>query len=77
LFPVVGKKEELRNAVFSLCRLQKTVTSLKIRALFCDQVRTVDKGRIQETIGVLGHELLAKVDRGLILHVELEDYVTL
>jgi mRNA interferase MazF len=46
------------------------------RAL-CDQVRTIDKGRIRETIGVLSRELLGKVDRGLILHLELEDYVTL
>jgi mRNA interferase MazF len=46
------------------------------RAL-CDQVRTLDKGRIRETIGVLSQELLGKVDRGLILHLELEDYVTL
>jgi mRNA interferase MazF len=46
------------------------------RALW-DQVRTIDKGRIRETIGVLSRELLGKVDRGLILHLELEDYVTL
>lgn len=46
------------------------------RAL-CDQVRTIDKGRIRETIGVLGHESLGKIDRGLILHLELEDYVKL
>ena len=44
------------------------------RAL-CDQVRTVDKARIQETVGVLGHALLGKIDRGQILHLELEDYV--
>lgn len=46
------------------------------RAL-CDQVRTIDKRRIRETLGVLGDESLGKVDRGLILHLELEDYVTL
>lgn len=45
------------------------------RAL-CDQVRAIDKGRVRETIGVLTRELLGKVDRGLILHLELEDYVT-
>ncbi len=44
------------------------------RAL-CDQVRTIDKGRIRETVGVLSGELLVKIDRGLILHLELEDYV--
>jgi mRNA interferase MazF len=46
------------------------------RAL-CDQVRTIDKGRVQETVGVLSGESLAKIDRGLILHLELEDYVKL
>ena len=46
------------------------------RAL-CDQVRTIDKGRIRESIGVLSGELLAKIDRGMILHLELEDYVKL
>jgi mRNA interferase MazF len=44
------------------------------RAL-CDQVRTIDKGRVRRSVGVLTHELLGKVDRGLILHLELEDYV--
>jgi mRNA interferase MazF len=46
------------------------------RAL-CDQVRTIDKGRIRESIGILTSELLSKIDRGLILHLELEDYVKL
>jgi mRNA interferase MazF len=45
------------------------------RAL-CDQVRTIDKGRIRSTIGALSDTLLGKVDRGLILHLQLEDYVT-
>jgi mRNA interferase MazF len=44
------------------------------RAL-CDQVRTIDKGRIRQSVGVLSRELLGKIDRGLILHLELEDYV--
>lgn len=44
------------------------------RAL-CDQVRAIDKERIRGTAGVLSRELLGKVDRGLILHLELEDYV--
>jgi len=46
------------------------------RAL-CEQVRTIDKGRIRESVGVLSSELLGKIDRGLILHLELEDYVKL
>jgi mRNA interferase MazF len=44
------------------------------RAL-CDQVRTIDKGRVRETVGVLAQELMGKIDRGLILHLELEDYL--
>jgi mRNA interferase MazF len=44
------------------------------RAL-CDQVRTIDKGRIRGTAGVLGPEPLRRIDRGLILHLELEEYV--
>ena len=43
------------------------------RAL-CDQVRTVDKGRISRTIGVLDRAILQKLDRGLILHLQLEAY---
>jgi len=46
------------------------------RAL-CDQVRTIDKGRIQRTVGVMTSGALAKIDRGLILHLQLEDYVTI
>jgi mRNA interferase MazF len=46
------------------------------RAL-CDQIRTIDKRRIRETVEVINGELLGKIDRGLILHLELEDYVKL
>jgi mRNA interferase MazF len=46
------------------------------RAL-CDQIRTIDRRRIRETVGVINGELLGKIDRGLILHLELEDYVKL
>ena len=45
--------------------------------VLCDQVRTIDKQRIRQTIGVLTSELLGKIDRGLTLHLELEDYVKL
>ena len=53
---------------------KETRASKDSRAL-CDQVRTIDKGRIRQTVGVLDGELLGKIDRGLILHLELEDYV--
>jgi mRNA interferase MazF len=45
------------------------------RAL-CDQVRTIDKRRIRDALGVLSPELVGRIDRGLILHLELEGYVT-
>ena len=45
--------------------------------VLCDQVRTIDKGRIRGTVGVLSPELLGRIDRGLILHLELEGYVRL
>jgi mRNA interferase MazF len=54
---------------------QDTLLPKDSRAL-CDQVRTIDKRWIRRIIGVLGAELLARIDRGLILHLELEDYVT-
>jgi mRNA interferase MazF len=57
-----------------LLSTKETHLSKDSRAL-CDQVRTIDKRRIRETVGVLGHELMAKIDRGLILHLELEEYV--
>jgi mRNA interferase MazF len=58
-----------------LLSARDTVLPKDSRAL-CDQVRTVDKRRIRDTVGVLRPELLARVDRGLILHLELENYVT-
>ena len=59
-----------------LLSVKETHLPKNSRAL-CDQVRTIDKRRIQEILGVLAEESLGKVDRGLILHLELEDYVTL
>lgn len=48
---------------------------LKDSRALCDQVRTIDKGRIQRTAGVLSGETLRRIDRGLILHLKLEDYI--
>ena len=59
-----------------LLSVKETHLPKDARAL-CDQVRTIDKRRIQETLGVLDDASLGKVDRGLILHLEPEDYVTL
>jgi mRNA interferase MazF len=53
----------------------KETRLLKDSRALCDQVRTIDKGRIRGTAGVLSSELLGKVDRGLILHLEIEGYV--
>lgn len=60
--PVVSRKES---------RLPRVSRAL------CDQVRTIDKGRIQRTVDVLPDSALAKIDRGLILHLQLEDYVSI
>ena len=59
-----------------LLSAKETHLSKESRAL-CDQVRTIDKRRIREILGVLGQELVGRIDRGLILHLELEDYVKL
>ncbi len=44
------------------------------RAL-CDQVRTIDKSRIRDRSGVLDGQALRRIDRGLILHLGLEDWL--
>jgi mRNA interferase MazF len=54
--------------------LKETRLSRESRAL-CDQVRTIDKGRIRRTTGALSSAILGRIDRGLILHLELEEYV--
>jgi mRNA-degrading endonuclease toxin of MazEF toxin-antitoxin module len=43
------------------------------RAL-CDQVRAVDKERVARTVRLLDKAAIQKIDRGLILHLQLEDY---
>lgn len=58
-----------------LLSAEDTLLPKNSRAL-CDQVRTIDKRRIRGTVGLLRPELLARIDRGLLLHLELEDYVT-
>jgi mRNA interferase MazF len=74
LSSVTGRAAD--RLVQPLLSAQDTRLPKNSRAL-CDQVRTIDKRRIRGTVGVLGPELLGKVDRGLILHLELEGYVRL
>jgi mRNA interferase MazF len=74
LSPVTGRAAE--RLVQPLLAAKDTRLPKKSRAL-CDQVRTVDKGRIRGSAGVLRSELLGRIDRGLILHLELEGYVRL
>ena len=74
LSSVQGRATE--RLVQPLLAAKETQLPKDSRAL-CDQVRTIDKGRIRASIGVLNGELLGKIDRGLILHLELEDYVKL
>jgi len=38
-------------------------------------VRTIDKGRVTSAIGVLNRAVLRKLDNGLILHLQLEEYL--
>ena len=72
LSSVTGRAAD--RLVQPLVSAKETHLSKDSRAL-CDQVRTIDKGRVQGTVGVLSGKLLAKIDRGLILHLELEEYV--
>jgi mRNA interferase MazF len=72
LSSVTGRAAD--RLVQPLLSAKETHLAKDSRAL-CDQVRTIDKRRIRETLGVLGEVLLGKIDRGLILHLELEDYV--
>ncbi len=44
------------------------------RAL-CDQVRTVDKERIRQVVRVLESSAMQKIDRGLLLHFQLEGHL--
>lgn len=44
------------------------------RAL-CDQVRTIDKSRLRRVVSVLPRESLVRIDRGLILHLSLDEYL--
>jgi mRNA interferase MazF len=74
LSSVTGRAAE--RLVQPLLSAKETHLPKDSRAL-CDQVRTIDKRRIRDTVGVLSGELLGKIDRGLILHLELEDYVKL
>lgn len=74
LSSVRGRAAE--RLVQPLLAARETQLPKNSRAL-CDQVRTIDKKRIRGSVGVLSSELLSKIDRGLILHLELEDYVKL
>ncbi len=66
-----GRQDRLIQPILSL---KETRLPKDSRAL-CDQVRTIDKRRIQRTVGVMSVAALSGVDRGLILHLELEEYV--
>jgi mRNA interferase MazF len=70
------KGRAMDRLVQPLLSAKETHLPKESRAL-CDQVRTIDKRRIREILGVLGQELVGRIDRGLILHLELEDYVKL
>jgi len=72
LSSIKGKVPE--RLVQPILRAKESRLSKDSRAL-CDQVRTIDKGRIQRTAGVVTGEIMRRIDRGLILHLKLEEYV--
>ena len=72
LSSIKGRAPE--RLVQPILRAKESRLSKDSRAL-CDQVRTIDKGRIQRTAGVLSGDTMRRIDRGLILHLRLEDYV--
>jgi mRNA interferase MazF len=72
LSSVKGKAVE--RLVQPILRAKETGLPKDSRAL-CDQVRTIDKGRIRRTAGVLSGEPMRRIDHGLIFHLRLEEYV--
>ena len=73
LYSVRGRPQE--RLVQPIVRARESRLSKDSRAL-CDQVRTIDKGRIQRIAGVLGADATRRIDRGLVLHLKLEEYAT-
>ncbi len=74
LSSVTGRRQD--RLIQPILSARETRLPRNSRAL-CDQVRTIDKGRIQREVGALSTRALVRVDRGLILHLQLEDYVTI
>ncbi len=74
LSSVTGRRQD--RLIQPILSARETRLLRNSRAL-CDQVRTIDKGRIHREVGVLSTGALVRVDRGLILHLQLEDYVTI
>ncbi len=68
------KGRALERLIQPILRAKESRLPKDSRAL-CDQVRTIDKGRIRRTAGLLSGEIMRRIDRGLILHLKLEDYV--
>lgn len=72
LSSVKGKAAE--RLVQPILTAQQSGLPKDSRAL-CDQVRTIDKGRVIKTIGALDREIMQRLDRGLILHLQLEGHM--
>ena len=68
------KRKAAERLVQPILRAEESHLPKDSRAL-CDQVRTIDKGRIRRTVGILNGEVMRRIDGGLILHLNLEDYV--
>jgi mRNA interferase MazF len=69
-----GRAQE--GLVQPIMRTRETRLSKDSRAR-CDQIRTIDQGRIQRIVGIPGPEAMQRIDRGLVLHLKLEEYVRL
>ena len=67
-----GRRQE--RLVQPLVPAHESHLSKDSRAL-CDQIRTIDKGRTRRIVGLLGAEPMQKIDRGLVLHLNLEESV--
>ena len=69
-----GRGKAVERLVQPLLPARDTRLPKDSRAL-CDQVRTIDRGRVPGVAGVMGAEVMQQIDRGLILHLHLDPYI--
>jgi len=69
LLSIKGRQRD--RLVQPIIRAQESNLPKDSRAL-CDQVRTIDKARIQQVVGALPEATMRRVAQGLVLHLGLE-----